>query len=736
MFGIVGALVIVFLAALAIPFFIDVDAMVRPEIQKSIEENLNAKAEIGKLRLSFLWGINIGVDSLKIIEQSNKQVFFEMKNAKIAIPFLSFLSGKLSVKISADNPNLNLVRNKEGILNISTLMRPSGSEPQGKSSVGGVVVAGRIAISTEITNANISFKDQKMGYDYKINRLNFSAQNVGLGHPFDMKVTANLSVDDKKDISLIGKVVFEGSTQINTNMAGLENVKFKSNLDLSDLEIKYGALFKKEKNVPLNISMDINSTKSSVEMNLVELNANNFKIKTKGNIEDFDNPKFNISVSSNELKLDDWKKIIKPLGEFDLDGEASFNFNLKGSLAKPEYSGQFNLNKGSMKIPGVGPRATQILAEMNIETNALDLKNASMVLGNSDMSLKGKVDNFTSPDVNILFVSKKLDLDELLPKSQQEQESKPTAEKPDLGKSLESPIAKIRGNTILRKTHLKADTKINNLIIKGADISDIKATATFKDLIFTMENASLKVFKGMGKASFKIDLKEKKPAYTFAAEIQNLDTNSAVVSQFKDMDKTLTGLANAKFEIKGAGVSMEDLNKFLTGKGNLNVQNGTWSGLAALKMIGEKLKSIPKAGEAAANIKISDKFRALRSDFNIHAGKFNVVNAVMDMEGANTSVNMNGFVAFTKDMNMKGDIYAPITNIPKKLKASDGRGKIPFEVEGKVMSPQVNWGATIGPVTTAYAEQEGEKLIQKGVQDLKKSIQNEDVKKLLDNIKF
>ncbi len=738
---VVGVFVLLIVVAMVAPMFYDVNAKVKPMIKSAVEETMNAKAEIGTLSLSTLFGVNIGIESLKIIETPSNHVLFEMKDAKLKIPFLSLLTGTLSVTVTADNPAVNLIRNKEGVLNVSTLMKAKTEAKKDESSGSGAgAAAGHFALSTDITNANITFKDEKMGFQYKIDHLNVKSHDIGTGHPFSLEVSADLAMDNKKDMALLGKVTSTNTFQINLSGGDLQDYSLKSSVDLSDLDIKYGDLFKKAKGVPLTLASDIKASKTTANINLIELNANNFKIKTSGKAENLnsENPSMDINISSNELKLDDWKKIIKPLGEFDLGGALTFNLNLSGTKTKPSYSGEFDFKNGTMKVPGLVPHATQVTAQIGLKTDELILKKASMTLGKSDMNLTGTVKDFMAPQIQIAFNSKKLDLDEMLPQKPKAEGASAESAKEDsadMEKSLQGPIAMIRENPVLRKTNMRAETKIASLVVKNADITNINAIATFKDLIFAMDNATLKAFGGDAKSNLKIDFREKKPTYSFNADVQKLDTNSAVVSQFKDLDKSITGLANANFFVKGTGVSMDDLNKNLTGKGNINVQGGTWSGLAGLKMIGEKLKSVPGAG-GISNVNVSDKFRTLKSDFTIGGGKMNVVNAIMDMENSNTSLNMNGYVAFTKDMLMKGDIIAPVQNAPDDLRSKDGRGRIPFEVGGKVNSPQVNWGATLGPLTTAYAKQEGKKAVQKGVEDLKKNIQNDDVKKLLNNIHF
>ncbi len=738
-FGFFVVIVIVGLAC--VPIFYDVNTKLKPEIQKAIEKSLNAKVEIGKLSLSALFGINVGVESLRIIENEDDNVFFEMKDAKLKIPILSLLTGKLSVTLNAHRPIIRLNKDKEGKLNVSKLLKTSDeSAKQGAATAAGAESSfglGRVAFSTDITDASIEFKDKKSGAEYKINELNFVSHNIGLGKPFETTISANLSVDNKKDIRLKGKLSFDGKTEIEASGQKLDGLSFKSRLDLTDLEIEYLGLLNKGKGIPLSVDADVVASSDSLRLQSVELLANTFKIKAAGTVTNFDHPNVDVKISSNQLKLQEWKKIIKPLKELDIEGNATFDLAILGAPGEIEYSGSFDLKDSSMKIPGLVPRATEVTASLNVKTDELSIQKAAIKIGSSDLSLSGTVKNFSAPAISLTYFSKKLDLDEMLPQpsKQKAAEGVPSEDPRALEKSLaqlEGPITLIQKNPILRNMNLRAQTTIDSLIIKGAEIAGVKAPVRFNGLVLTMENALFGAFGGSGTTDLRIDFSQKKPVYSFKAKVQKLDTNKAMVSQFKELDKTLTGMANANFEVHGVGVTLEDLNKHLAGRGSMNVQNGSWSGLGVLKMIGEKLKSIPKVAQAVSGIKITDKFKVLKSDFTIGGGRFNIQNGIMEMESANTMVTLNGFIAFTKDMNMRGEVVAPMGQVPKKMATSDGRGKIPYEIKGRVNDPKVDWDATLKPVAMAFAQQEGQKFLKKEVDKLK----NDGIKKLFKGLKF
>ena len=92
-FGCVFGLVL--LAIVLIPVFVDANKF-RPQIEKIVEENLNADLELGQLGLSLWGGLHIGIEHLNLSEKDSqgKRRIFSMKDVRLEIPILSVFSGR------------------------------------------------------------------------------------------------------------------------------------------------------------------------------------------------------------------------------------------------------------------------------------------------------------------------------------------------------------------------------------------------------------------------------------------------------------------------------------------------------------------------------------------------------------------------------------------------------------------------------------------------------------------
>lgn len=734
------AVIIIILATL--PFFIDIDAKLRPVITQTIEDNLDVKAELGRLSLNLLWGVNVGIENLKLTENKTKNVLFELQNAKLSIPYSSLLLGRISVTLNTEKPIIRVTRYKDGTLNVTKLMK-SKEPTQGASDSGGAsgaALGSRLSFSTNIQKAELLFKDDVSGFNYKIDDLALILDNVGINKDFDILVKTHLNVDNKKDIALDGTLSFEGKTNIQMGVEGFQSIRLNSKLDLSDIEVRYAKLLNKPKEIPLIINAELTATKNSANIEKLEMNAGKLSVTAAGTVQNFDRPTVDFKVTSSGLDLEKWQPVIAPLKDFDMKGKLNLDIKLTGTSPNYNLNGKFDYKDGSLKVAAIKPRVTDINMSVVMSGQTMQIQNTGLKIGSSDMKLSGTVKNFAAPEVDLIMNSKFLNLDEMMPpspeaKKQAAKESPKGASGEDVAVMVAGPLAMMQSNPTIRNLDLKATTSVAKLIVKNATIEDLKADAYFKNLVLTIKNASLKTFNGQAKVFAQFDLSSQTPTYQFTADVANLDINQAVVSQFKELDKTITGKANGNIIVSGTGLAQAQVKRNLKGSGKFNIKDGAWSGAVPLKKIGEKLSGIPGVGDKLAGVKIDDRFKIFNADFMIQNGALNIQKAMVDTMQSNTAIEASGSIDFDQNLKMKGNVLAPIKDVPKDLKAADGRGKIPFELLGTVTAPDVEWESTVRTIGKAYAKDEGKKLLNKGLEKAQDKLP-ENVKKLFKGLKF
>jgi hypothetical protein len=446
------------------------------------------------------------------------------------------------------------------------------------------------------------------------------------------------------------------------------------------------------------------------------------------------------------LMLENWQKILGPVGKFEMAGATSFNMKVnydKGTLA---YSGQVDLSGARLKAPGLVPPVTDLKSKLVIKTDDVKLSQTSLMIGESDIGVSGEIRNFKSPIVKVEASSRLMNLDEMLGLPAKEEAEKAAAKQPEksdqeLDKEMESlaqgPIDMLKKNPIMRNLVFQSQTKITKLVMKKMNMTNVSALVDFEKLVLSMKDARLTLFGGDVMAKIFVDFNGKVPSYKLSGALKDLEMDEAVASQFPDLKGFLTGRTFAHFDVAGNGVIPSRVKKNLTGQGQFDLKDGTWSGLTVLQKIGEKLQQVPGAKEKLGGVKVGNKFKTLGGKFAIGGGFLNLTNVEMELAEGNIGLAVSGKIGFDKTMELSGKLMVPSTDIPKKLTGSDGRAHIPFELRGALMSPEVQWEKTLTPIASAYGEHEAKKAIGKaaeqGLQKLKENVKDENVKKVLEN---
>jgi hypothetical protein len=134
---------------------------------------------------------------------------------------------------------------------------------------------------------------------------------------------------------------------------------------------------------------------------------------------------------------------------------------------------------------------------------------------------------------------------------------------------------------------------------------------------------------------------------------------------------------------------------------------------------------------------LTDKFRDLRSDFNIAGGHFNIVNMVADLEGANSTLTGNGWVDFDMNEDIDGRLIVPNPDpgTPAEYKVAGGRASYPIGMGCKVTAPCPKMDK-FKDIAVAYAKDTGKKAAVDAVKKALGGSDNQQVKDLLNKLPF
>ena len=125
---VVGLLLVVVLVAgviLALPFLIDLNKY-QDQYKPIIEDALNRKVQLQDIHLTIWPRIGARVAGFVVLDDPafGSSPFTSLTSLDIGVKFMPLLSGKIEVEdITLRNPVTTIIKNKSGVLNVSTIGR-------------------------------------------------------------------------------------------------------------------------------------------------------------------------------------------------------------------------------------------------------------------------------------------------------------------------------------------------------------------------------------------------------------------------------------------------------------------------------------------------------------------------------------------------------------------------------------------------------------------------------------
>lgn len=222
--------VVLIVAAIAIPFLVNVNSF-RPEIESNLSSALGRPVKVGNLSLSILSG-SLGADQLSIADDPkfSSAPFIQAKTLKVGVELMPLLFSKqLNVtKIVIDHPEINLLRDRDGVWNFSSLGNPSAQPAKAAGKTSGApanVNVAKLDLSDgTITLGSTTGKRKPISYD----KVNVSVRNFSFTGAFPVVASAGLPGG--------GSLKIDGSAgPINSTDTSLTPVQAKVTLKKLDL---------------------------------------------------------------------------------------------------------------------------------------------------------------------------------------------------------------------------------------------------------------------------------------------------------------------------------------------------------------------------------------------------------------------------------------------------------------------------------------------------------------------
>jgi hypothetical protein len=729
---------IVIAVAIIVPLVVDVDQY-RPKVTETVNQKINGKFELGKLKLS-LWGqIRVQVDGVKLTDPQGRTML-SVASAYFHIPFSSLLSGQPLLTFHMQEPKIAAVKNAQGKINLAQLLKSepasaSAGQAAGSTSanqaqspaastagVPKIVSNSRLGIA--IVEAALEYSDEGTKSKTQIDHLNIRVRDLSLSRPTEIEITANLkssqATEPGKTLQVSGPLKLTLKSQAQSAGSGeIQRLQATFDLNADDLQIELPSTFQKGKGIPANLTGSLIITDRDAQIERAVLKFHNAELLASGTVQRAEPMQTAIKLESNAIDLKPWNQLIPAAKEADLSGTARAAFEAHGPAKQLEYSGNLAIENLKVKAPSLKTQPV-FQARMEIKTDQIEKFVFSMAAPGNDLNVQGSVKGFSAPRVELSASSKSLDLDQLLVLPPLNSGSK-SAGSPAAGGSgsaggkdaspaqaaaedFDRMLDPMRSNPMMTSLVMNLGVDLGMIQIYGVKMTGTAGRATLRDLVLDVSQLSTRVFSGTVKSTARLAMRPKAPTYSWNLDVIDLNIKDAVTSQFEFFKNTLFGRATLKMNGQGASLNPEAAKRNLDAKGNLKVVDATFASVDIGKMAAEAINgSLEKVKSKVPALKDKglkslppreSKYQSITSDFTISKGVFSapnfatvsVPNQGIDLKGATTfglidkKVSAQWEVIDTHNMLKARDLSVEQMGVKVDHILAEGNGPVKFPV--------------------------------------------------------
>ncbi len=460
-FKILGIIFCVILVGLYISFLFVLPRVIdisqyKSDIQKLVKEqaNIDINYENEKIVTTPLLGIGFSADNIKVSLPDNSNILTTDKiKAIVSLPHALLLTVRVS-SVDIVNPLINaeilpngedykIVKHIENILNTNK-ESTFGEKPVEEVKEGFQFNPNWIKIvipNVRLHNYKVLVKDlgtehyldlhgEKLIFGY-FNRKNIRVRtNAELFSDKNKNISLNIDFDtflpppspkldeeddpaEKIDIPFINPVSTYQKYDLKANLDSKIKIRHSDKKGL----YSYGHL--NIDNISLRVS-DIKLPESYIKIKTFNQNATidsdiyaarNENIKLTGKINYSKHPNMDMYIKTGAIKFQDMltlteaflKSISVPneLNQYKASGELNADCYIKTNFKKLKSNGYIKIQNGALQVRNLGAIISRANINALLDNNILKLDNSSLYIGNSEVKIRGSIDEKSYTDVNV-----------------------------------------------------------------------------------------------------------------------------------------------------------------------------------------------------------------------------------------------------------------------------------------------------------------------------------------------
>ena len=742
------------------------------------EKALGRRISAANIEVSIWNGIGFRLENFVIADDPafSSGDFVRANALQVNVKLVPLLRQDVQVKrLVLNQPAINIIRNKEGIYNFSTIGRTDNKKDEQSADDKDSAAqesqkrAAFLISLIDISEGEVRYRELGDGTDLLVRQVDLEVRDLDFNRPFSVDLAAALfapnqnvkintiigpisSESDFRKVSLDGKIDidsldvnqlqnalpklktalpkdldFDGVFRVNgLKVKGtIENLTINGGLEGTNGIIRYGESFHKAAGIPLAVSTDAQYSADEIVLRTTTVRLHTLPLTTSGEITLGNRPALNLSLNSEPASLDGWEKLIPALTGYNLKGKVEVIAELRGPVGDgniPQIQGNLTLQDSSATIPQLPKPIENMNAQIAFSGQRAELKETTLSLGNSSIRLSALIDRF-SP----LTLSYKLSASQLA--AADLQSSLPEQRKNDVLRNVSSngQLTTLNGITTVRGTVVSSDGNLYSLSYKNLDanLSYNNEVATLRDLRANVLNGALQM---MGEYAF-----DKIPRFSVSWDVKTIDLVQLYRYFNPQSQPDVRGNLSTNLKLAGHGDQWKEIQTTLRGQGqaevlhgallNFNIADAVLSGTTGIPGLANLInpavrRKYPETFEAR-----DTEFKELQTQLEIGNARVNFKN--VHMAAAQFKIEGSGWADFDRRVNFRGvvrfspalsaDIAAAVREI-RFLFNKNNELEIPFTLTGEM--PHVRPRPDASYLTKAL--QRG--LLQRGAEELQEQL--------------
>jgi len=701
-YALLGIVVLVIVALLAAPMFIDVNQY-RGKIQSELQARLGRDVSLGDMHLKLL-PLRVSADNVTIGEDSRFKTgrpFAQAQALAVSAEVMPLLRGQLDVNsLTLEHPSIELVRDPSGVWNFTSLgSRAAQAKP--KSTQAQPPGQSLSLAALDITDGTVAITDlQKHQSRAVYDHIDLSIRDFAPGKPFSIEAKAHLPGKGTQVLEIDGtggpmndanvaNTPFDGKLKmqqvalsslnkfLNANalkdmdaeVTGNANVKNQNGMLASDGSLRFenGRIDGQDVGMPVNLdykaSDDLNKDVIQIDKGTVKLGSSTLSVT--GNVNTHPATAIaDLHAVAKNANLGELAKLAGATGSGTLDLDARGTGPMNEAM---QYSGSGRLTNASYQPSSLTQPLKIKDVALQFTKNGITMQNLAVSLGQTNASGQITLRNLSAPNVDFNLSADKVDVAEL-----QKMQKPMAAARPGV-KAQGSALANVTGKGVVSVGTLAYDQLVLNNIHSNVDLDRG---------IIRFTPVTSQIYNGQQNGNVTVDTRTTPATVQMALGLQNVDANK-LLSSVSSVKETLYGLLAAKSQASFAvGSSAADIAKSLNGNLSLNLTNGKLAHVDLLNQLANIAK-FARGGQAQPFTNLAKM-----------TGNFNITNGV---------AATNDLVAQIDGGSLAAQGTANLVNNALNMHMT--------AVLGKALSQTVGGTGIGGFMNTALANRNGELVI-------------------------